>query len=631
MSHRRIALVDFSAGTSFRDALAREGEARGWNRSVCEAATPRERLRWILDLDPAPGLICLFIDPDGTAAGGALEGLDPAIPALLWIPAGAGKSVPALGSAGDRLLISCAGSAAELCDTLELWGATAGGSALGHDARAEELQTRSGEERLAEDSVEDTPQAIAPEKPGFRDEEWQDLQMLRELEQSMAVAHAGLAAPNREPVPVQPAALDFSVPLRSLMTAAGRIAEAAGSAEVTGAYAILALLQEKQLYGRALATAGLDQIAFDDAAKSARVGELAPQAEPVMSQEVFDAVGRGKEIARTIHAPVVRVYDFLLALLEGPAASVEKLLASRGADPARVLEAIISAGPEEEAAPDPFFRPSSLDQAGFYEFDGEQLQSFVDRLKDRPSFKKAAKRLPEARRRQGEEAAPVEEKRTSPMPAVMPSTAPEPPEKPEILRVSGEFPSVDEVEQAADLLLEGHLVAFPADTMLALAADATNPAAVEALRLAAGLPDEKPVGLWINSTAQLKHLVRADLEALEGLLEDAWPGALTLVFEATPAVGLQVQQQGSIAIRQPMDTLSLAILSMLGRPLAVTSWDQDVAGLAGKVAAIFDHGHAAPAIITTVLDLRTAPWTVLREGAVVSENLLRHGPPGGGG
>lgn len=619
---RRVAIIDFSAESEARISLEQELRAGGWDVIVCGAPSRRERLRWILDIDPAQGQICVLIDPVGAEAGAALQGLDPAVPAVIWMPSGGKDAIAGVG--GATALISVAASAKELSEILAVWVPAAGAGAAVQDIR----EGTEPEPVSVRKSDENSPPEAAPAGSGGDDrydaEHWQDLQMLRELEQSMALARAGGVPADRAPVPVLPAALDFSVPLRALMTAAGKVAEQAGSAEVTGAYAVLALLSEGGLYGRALAGAGLDDVSLKEAAAAARVGELPEKSEPVMSQEVFDAVGRGKEIARTVYAPVVRVYDFLLALLEGPSPSVERLLESRGADPARVLEAIITAGPEQEAAPDPFFRPSSLDQAGFYEFDDNQLEGFVNRLKDRPSFRKAARRVPETRSRERDEAAA----RMVPIsPASVPKTAPEPPEKPEVLRVSGEFPSVDEVEQAADLLLEGHLVAFPSDTMMALAADATNPGAVEALRRAAGVPEGKPLGLWINSTAQLKHLVRADLDALEPLLDSAWPGALTLVFDATAAVGAQVQKEGSIALRQPTDSLSLALLSMLGRPLAVTSWDGDASGLTGKVAAVFDHGSAAPSVVTTVVDVRTIPWKILREGAVAPEALRPHEPP----
>src|SRR5690606_34583761 len=126
------------------------------------------------------------------------------------------------------------------------------------------------------------------------------------------------------------------------------------------------------------------------------------------------------------------------------------------------------------------------------------------------------------------------------------SAAP-PPASPEYLRISGDFPSVDVIEQTTDRLLEGQVVVFPSDIMIAIAADAMNSASIERLRAAVDLPEDKPLGILINSTSQLKHLVRADLEPLEPLLDDLWPGPLTLSFGSAPAVGKQIASGGKIA------------------------------------------------------------------------------------
>src|SRR5690606_21595679 len=102
-------------------------------------------------------------------------------------------------------------------------------------------------------------------------------------------------------------------------------------------------------------------------------------------------------------------------------------------------------------------------------------QDIAGRLKDLPGFQKAAARVAETRPKPGETAPVPAIEKKEPAPSMAMREPEPPPEKPEKYRVRGDFPSVEIVEQTADLLLEGQIVAFPTDIMTAVAVDAANP------------------------------------------------------------------------------------------------------------------------------------------------------------
>ncbi len=571
----------------------------------------REALRQVMDLDPAQYALCIFCDNDGRSISSLSTALDPKIAAIGWCQAASNPDHLATLLNDVPVLLSFAESPAMLAQLVRpfIFGAKPMGNESG---RPQAL-----------------PPATAPKQSGtpaanrtFADDE--DHAVYQQLETMMAAPVKEVA--RQQPVQVQQPGLDFSTPLRKLMSDGRNLAQKNSSPEILGAHYLATL--EEPFAGR-LAEAGVTRQLVDDYLSGFASGEDI-ETDPTVSDEAFDAVSRAKVRTRERQGSCIQTADFLSALLAQPDGSVADIISDGGISQDALDNAIAELDGIKEPCASPFFAPSSLDQDSFYEFDPAQVRSVEQRLRVLPGFQKAAARVAEARQAHpgGSAAAPA------PVIASVPVAA-EPPEKPEIIKVSADFPSVDDVEHIADSLLEGQLVAFPADIMYAIAADAANPIAIDRLRQAAELPPDKPLSILINSTSQLKHLVRADLDALEPLLDELWPGPLTLVFKAAGTIARHVSSGGTVAIRQPGDNTSLAVLSMLGRPLAVTSWDAtppnepvDTAALteqlAGKVAIIVSNGEPVAQQRTTIADITGSPWKILREGAVPAELVMNY-------
>src|SRR5262249_30218537 len=122
----------------------------------------------------------------------------------------------------------------------------------------------------------------------------------------------------------------------------------------------------------------------------------------------------------------------------------------------------------------------------------------------------------------------------------------------EILRVSAQSPSADVLKYAAERLQHGEVVAIPTDTVYGLAADPFNLAAVEEIFCVKGRPEERALPILVNSLDQGMLLAREVPRNFLRLAEQFWPGALTLVVDASHRLPLKVTANtGRIALRWP--------------------------------------------------------------------------------
>ncbi|MFH0793787.1 MAG: L-threonylcarbamoyladenylate synthase [bacterium] len=201
-----------------------------------------------------------------------------------------------------------------------------------------------------------------------------------------------------------------------------------------------------------------------------------------------------------------------------------------------------------------------------------------------------------------------------------------------ILPVDPENPDSEAMERAADLLLEGKIVAVPTDTVYGLAVDATNKAAVERLYNLKGRDPRKPLALLIHNLSLIRDLLGPFPSSLEENLESLWPGALTVVFRRRGKALLHIPPIETLGLRVPDHNVTLALISVLGRPLATTS-----ANFSGQhphleaeriekefgdaVSLVLDAGPSPGGVVSTVIDVSSEPFRILREGFVTRDRL----------
>ncbi len=183
------------------------------------------------------------------------------------------------------------------------------------------------------------------------------------------------------------------------------------------------------------------------------------------------------------------------------------------------------------------------------------------------------------------------------------------------------------IEAAAGAVRRGELVVIPTDTVYGLAADAFSHEAVRALLDAKGRGREMPPPVLISAVTTLDALAEDVPDWARTLVEQFWPGPLTLVCRQQGSLMWDLgETRGTVAVRMPDHELALAVLERTG-PLAVSSanvtgrpaaTDADAAEemLGHAVAVIVDAGASPGGEASTIIDATLPQGRVLRLGAL---------------
>jgi len=185
------------------------------------------------------------------------------------------------------------------------------------------------------------------------------------------------------------------------------------------------------------------------------------------------------------------------------------------------------------------------------------------------------------------------------------------------------------IAEAARILKEGGLVAFPTETVYGLGADATNGQAVAAIFAAKGRPLFNPLIVHVADLEEARRHVKLSPRA-QALAQEFCPGALTLVLprrKNSPLSLLVSAGLDTVAIRAPSHPAAIALLKETGRPVAGPSANKSgqvtatTAGhvadsLDGKLDLILDAGGATLGIESTVVGFDGDRPLLLRPGAI---------------
>ncbi|KII94808.1 hypothetical protein PLICRDRAFT_98544 [Plicaturopsis crispa FD-325 SS-3] len=186
-----------------------------------------------------------------------------------------------------------------------------------------------------------------------------------------------------------------------------------------------------------------------------------------------------------------------------------------------------------------------------------------------------------------------------------------------------------------------HTVAFPTETVYGLGALALHPTAASRIFKTKGRPADNPLIVHVSSLDMLRTLLPPDYtmpRAYEVLMERLWPGALTLLFPASPEVipPIITAGQPTVAIRMPSHPVARALIAMANAPLAAPSANSSgkpsptraehvARDLDGKLGVILDGGACGVGLESTVVDglNEDGDVRVLRPGGVTVEEIER--------
>lgn len=141
---------------------------------------------------------------------------------------------------------------------------------------------------------------------------------------------------------------------------------------------------------------------------------------------------------------------------------------------------------------------------------------------------------------------------------------------------------------ARQALGRGELVVIPTDTVYGVAADAFSADAVQRLLDAKGRGRQSPPPVLIPNVGTLAALAADASEPLRDLAAVFWPGALTIIVQANPALDWDLGETGgTVALRIPGNQLARELLQETG-PLAVSSANKTGEAPAGTAAEALD-------------------------------------------
>jgi L-threonylcarbamoyladenylate synthase len=199
-------------------------------------------------------------------------------------------------------------------------------------------------------------------------------------------------------------------------------------------------------------------------------------------------------------------------------------------------------------------------------------------------------------------------------------------------------PTHGQIKNAAKALKDGHLVAFPTETVYGLGADATNAKAVSRIYSVKGRPIDHPLIVHISSINQLDKWASDIPDYAISLAKEFWPGPMTLIVKRSElAKDFITGGQHNIGLRVPNQPIALSLIrefeSLGGLGIAAPSANRFGAvspTTAGAVEEelgsfleledlILDGGSSEVGVESSIIDCTMSKPSILRPGGVTLE------------
>ena len=198
------------------------------------------------------------------------------------------------------------------------------------------------------------------------------------------------------------------------------------------------------------------------------------------------------------------------------------------------------------------------------------------------------------------------------------------------------------VDKAERLLAEalaaldhGQAIGFPTETFYGLGADALSARAVGRVVRLKGRPADSPIPVIVADQRMLLCIVTAIPPLAQSLIDQFWPGPLTLVLPGSPGLPKPLlNRRGGVGVRVSSHPLAQRVVSEFGRPITATSANlsgENAARTAQEVRAYF--GASLPIILdggalrgkkgSTVLEVDKDQIRLIREGEIARAALQK--------
>ena len=197
-------------------------------------------------------------------------------------------------------------------------------------------------------------------------------------------------------------------------------------------------------------------------------------------------------------------------------------------------------------------------------------------------------------------------------------------------------PEFGPILEAAHIIRQGGIVAYPTETFYGLAADPFNGPAVARLFELKGRPSGRPMLLLVSRPEQIYDLANVTgvrRRWCEKLMRAFWPGPLTLVLPARERLECPALGGGdTVAVRLSSHPTAWQLARTTGSP--ITSTSANLTGgapvtsaaavdetLLSRIDLILDAGDTPGGLASTLLDLTQPRPTILRQGAIDADRI----------
>lgn len=187
------------------------------------------------------------------------------------------------------------------------------------------------------------------------------------------------------------------------------------------------------------------------------------------------------------------------------------------------------------------------------------------------------------------------------------------------------------IEQAAKLLKNGEVVAFPTETVYGLGANAWNTSAIQKVFTVKGRPSDNPLIVHIASRKMLSDFAYDVSDDAKKLMDAFWPGPLTLIFKKKPEVlDLITGGLSTVALRWPNHPIAQQLIAQSG-PLVAPSANssgkpsptkpEHVKEDFGPGFPVLEAGRTNIGLESTVLDISKEPFKIYRPGYIGKRDI----------
>lgn len=205
----------------------------------------------------------------------------------------------------------------------------------------------------------------------------------------------------------------------------------------------------------------------------------------------------------------------------------------------------------------------------------------------------------------------------------------------EIIRIDPKEPHLEDIDRAVAYLKDGQVIAYPTETIYGLGADVLNRKAVKRIYDLKSRDYGLPISILVTDVKMLREVVAEVPDVALPLMRKFWPGALTILFPASPTIpkGL-VTNTGKVGLRISSHPVAAALVERFGRPITTTS-----ANLSGfppslsvkhvqkyfdeRIPCIIDSGECEPTRGSTVIDITEETMRVIRDGAIPADEVIK--------